>query len=103
MALRQVLYKYVPARMVDRPKMGFGIPVGEWLRGPLRDWCDALLTPDRLAEEGFLDHETVCRIWHEHLSGRRNWQYLLWDVLMFEAWLERQGACHALSPEMLHA
>jgi len=101
--LRQVLYKYVPARLVDRPKMGFGIPVGEWLRGPLRDWGEALLAPDRLAEEGCLDHETVRRAWNEHLSGTRNWQYLLWDVLMFEAWLERQGARQAPSPEMLHA
>jgi len=101
--LRQVLYKYVPARLVDRPKMGFGMPVGEWLRGSLRDWADALLAPDRLAEEGFLDHETVRRVWNEHLCGTRNWQYLLWDVLMFEAWLEGQGVRQAPNPEMLHA
>ena len=101
--LRQVLYKYVPARLVDRPKMGFGIPVGEWLRGPLRDWGEALLEPDRLAEGGCLDHETVRRVWNEHLSGTRNWQYLLWDVLMFEAWLERQRAPYAPSREILHA
>jgi asparagine synthase (glutamine-hydrolysing) len=101
--LRQVLYKYVPARLVDRPKMGFGIPVGEWLRGPLRDWGEALLAPDRLAEEGFLDPVRVRTVWNEHVSGRRNWQYLLWDVLMFEAWLEHQGVPHAPSPEVVHA
>ncbi len=101
--LRRVLSKYVPARLVDRPKMGFGMPVGEWLRGPLRDWGEALLAPDRLAEEGFLDPVRVRTVWNEHVSGRRNWQYLLWDVLMFEAWLERQEVNRPLLQEVLRA
>jgi len=87
--LRQVLYRHVPPALVERPKMGFGIPLGEWLRGPLRDWADALLDERRLREAGLLDTELVGRLWNEHLGGRRNWQHLLWDVLMLEAWRER--------------
>ena len=87
--LRQVLYRHVPPALVERPKMGFGIPLGEWLRGPLRDWAEALLNERRLREAGLLDHAMVRRFWQEHVDGRRNWQYLLWDVLMLEAWRER--------------
>ncbi len=87
--LRQVLNRYVPPALVERPKMGFGIPLGEWLRGPLRDWAEALLDEDRLREAGLLDHAVVRRFWQEHIDGRRNWQYLIWDVLMLEAWRER--------------
>jgi asparagine synthase (glutamine-hydrolysing) len=89
--LRQVLYRHVPPELIDRPKMGFGIPLGEWLRGPLRDWAEALLDERRLKEPGLVDAAVVRRHWQQHLSGRHNWQYLLWDVLMLEAWRERWG------------
>jgi asparagine synthase (glutamine-hydrolysing) len=84
--LRQLLYKFVPPALIERPKMGFGIPIGAWLRDALRDWAEELLDPIRLKEQGFFDSGLVRRAWTEHVSGARNWQYHLWDVLMFEAW-----------------
>jgi asparagine synthase (glutamine-hydrolysing) len=87
--LRQVLYRHVPPVLIERPKMGFSIPLGEWLRGPLRDWAETLLNERRLREAGLLNHAMVRQFWQEHIDGRRNWQYLLWNVLMLEAWRER--------------
>ena len=90
--LRQVLYRYVPRGLIERPKAGFGIALGEWLRGPLRDWAEALLDERRLREQGYLHPAPIRSAWTEHLAGTHNREYQLWTVLMFQAWLERQHA-----------
>jgi asparagine synthase (glutamine-hydrolysing) len=87
-ALRQLLYRHVPPALIDRPKAGFGIPVGDWLRGPLRDWAEGLLSESNLARDGLLDPAPIRKAWADHLSGRCDWAHRLWIVLMFLAWRE---------------
>jgi asparagine synthase (glutamine-hydrolysing) len=86
--LRQVLYQYVPRQMIERPKKGFGVPIDTWLKGSLRGWAESLLDERRLKDEGFFNPKPIRQKWQEHLTGKHNWQYHLWDILMFEAWLE---------------
>ena len=89
--LRRVLDRYVPPALTERPKMGFGIPVDRWIKGPLRDWAEDLLSPTALAEGGLLDPAPIRHAWDEHLSGTRNRTTELWSVLMFQAWRRRWG------------
>jgi asparagine synthase (glutamine-hydrolysing) len=94
--LRKLLHRYVPKELVERPKMGFGIPLDVWLRGPLREWAEALLDVSVLRQQGYFAPALVRARWEEHLSGRRNWHYHLWDVLMFQAWLQTSTADRAV-------
>jgi asparagine synthase (glutamine-hydrolysing) len=85
-ALRRILYKHVPRELIERPKAGFGIPVGQWLRGPLREWAEDLFSEKRLRNEGYLAPSPIRKLWKEHLSGSRDWTARLWNVAMFQAW-----------------
>ena len=87
--LRQVLYRHVPRELVDRPKMGFGLPIGPWLRGPLRPWAEELLSERRLATQSLLDPAPIRAAWARHLSGRRDLGHELWDIIALQAWINR--------------
>lgn len=84
--LRKILEEYVPPQLTDRPKMGFGVPIDGWLRGPLRDWAEELLAPNRLAEDELFRPRPILEAWRDHLAGHRNLGHALWAVLMFQAW-----------------
>lgn len=87
--LRDIAYRHAPRELLERPKMGFGVPIGDWLRGPLQGWAGDLLAEDRLRDQGIFDVALVQRKWREHISGEKSWQHLLWAVLMFQAWHDR--------------
>ena len=87
--VRQVLYKYVPRELIERPKAGFAVPVGQWIRGPLREWASDLLDETRIQREGYFNPKLVKELWEQHLSGRHDWTPRLWAILMFQAWLDK--------------
>lgn len=86
--IRELLYKYVPKQLIDRPKTGFGIPIGDWIRGPLKGWAEDLLTPEKIISQGYFQSEPIQKMWKEHLSGEYDWTPRLWGILMFQSWLE---------------
>jgi asparagine synthase (glutamine-hydrolysing) len=101
--LRDVLYRHIPQAMVDRPKSGFGIPLSDWLRGPLRDWAEDLLDERRIRNEGYFCSQPIRTIWQQHLSGHGAWEFHLWDILMFEIWLEESRRIPSSETETVDA
>ena len=98
--LRQVLYRYLPEQHFDRPKTGFSLPLASWLRGPLRSWAEDLLEETRLRNEGYFEPGLVRNMWREHCSGERDWRFGVWDILMFQAWLDREKKGDTIFPHM---
>ena len=90
-ALRQILYRYVPKNLIDRPKSGFEIPLSLWLKGPLKEWAQDLLNKSRIDQEGIFNSEMIEKTWNEHISGEYNWSSKLWSILMFQCWYEKQN------------
>ena len=88
--LRNILKSHMPKINLKRPKQGFSVPIGDWLKGPLKEWAEDLLNQDRIEKEGFFDSKKVNKYWKEHLSGQGNWEHKLWNILMFQSWLEEQ-------------
>ena len=88
--LKEVLYRHVPKKLVDRPKMGFGVPMGDWLRGDLREWAEDMLAEETLNRQGYFNTGLIQNALKAHMSGEANNQFYLWDILMFQAWLEVQ-------------
>jgi asparagine synthase (glutamine-hydrolysing) len=91
--LRDILHKHVPRELIDRPKMGFGVPLDSWLRHELKEWAENLLDEQKIKSAGLLNYSIIKKKWDEHQSGKMNWQYLLWDVLMFQDWYENNFIC----------
>jgi asparagine synthase (glutamine-hydrolysing) len=87
--LRKLLYRYVPVNIIERPKMGFGVPIGDWIKGPLVEWAEPLINQQRLSREGYFNSQAVGEMWQQHLSGRYDRTHELWNILMFQSWLER--------------
>lgn len=88
--LKNILYDYIPEKLFDRPKSGFGIPIGQWIKGPMRDWAESLINERRLEIEGNFHPQPIAKIWNEHISGQRDWTHQLWSILMFQLWFEQQ-------------
>ena len=86
--LKKILNQYVPKNLIDRPKMGFAIPLDSWLRGPLRDWAENLLNEKKLQQDGYFNSKLIRNKWNEHLSGKKNWHYQLWNVLLYQACID---------------
>jgi asparagine synthase (glutamine-hydrolysing) len=96
--LRRVLYRYAPESLFDRPKAGFAVPVGDWIKGPLRSWAEDLLDPKRLTSDGFFDADLIDRRWRSHLRGEKDATQALWSVLMFQAWLDEAPQAQSAGP-----
>ena len=89
--LKELLYKRVPKELIERPKMGFSVPIGDWLRGPLRDWAEHLLDEKKMKESGYFNTSEIQQKWHQHISKEYNWQHHLWDIIIFESWRKEEG------------
>ena len=89
--LKNILSKYLPSELIDRPKQGFGVPIDSWLRTSLKDWAEDLLDQKKIENGLYFDSKAVRKIWQDHLTGKRNWQYPLWNILMLQSWIEDQN------------